>query len=218
EKFYYRNLIRSTIVERYPVFNLQYNRGLTGFWKGNYQFDALRASVSKRFFLKQFGFADATLAGGKIWGTLPYPLLELPDVYREEDRHVIDFSMMQSMEFVADKYVRFAFHHQLEGFIFNKIPLIKKLNLREIWGVKMFYGDLSDKNNPYLSDDVIRFDRDEQGQTMTYVMDKSPYWEGSVGIDNILQILRVEYVRRLNYLGLPNVDKDSYRVSININF
>lgn len=218
EKFYYRNLVRSTVVEHYPVFNLQYNRGLKGFWNGAYQFDALRASVSKRFFLKQFGFADATLAGGKIWGTLPYPLLELPDVYREEDRHVIDFSMMQSMEFVADEYVRFSFQHQLEGFIFNKIPLVKKLNLREIWGVKMFYGDLSDNNNPYLSDNVIRFDRNNEGQTMTYIMDKSPYWEGSVGIDNIFRILRVEYVRRLNYLELPNVDKDSYRVSIHLNF
>ncbi|MGO1243708.1 MAG: DUF5686 family protein [Sphingobacterium sp.] len=218
EKFYYRNLVRGTIVERYPVFNLQYNRGLKGFWGGDYTFDALRASVSKRFFLKQFGFADATLAGGKIWGTLPYPLLELPDVYREEDRHVIDFSMMQGMEFVADEYVRFSFQHQLEGFIFNKIPFIKRLNLREIWGVKMFYGDLSDNNNPYYSDQVIRFDKNKEGQTMTHVMDKSPYWEGSVGIDNIFRILRVEYVRRLNYLGLPNIDKDAYRVSLHLNF
>ncbi|MFD1771426.1 DUF5686 and carboxypeptidase-like regulatory domain-containing protein [Sphingobacterium suaedae] len=218
EKFYYRNLVRSTIVEKYPVFNLQYNRGLKGFWNGDYAFDALRAFVSKRFFLKQLGFADMTVAGGKIWGTLPYPLLELPDVFREEDRHIIDFSMMRSMEFVADEYVRFSLEHQLEGFIFNKIPLIKKLNLREIWGVKMFYGRLTDANNPYLSDAVIRFDRDREGQVMTHVMDRSPYWEGKVGIDNILRVLRVEYVRRLNYLGLPNVDKDSYRLSLHLNF
>src|SRR5690606_10412215 len=84
EKFYYRNLTRNTIVEKYPVFNLQYNRGLKGFWSGDYAFDALRASVSKRFFLNQFGFADATLSGGKIWGTLPYPLLEMPNVFRDE--------------------------------------------------------------------------------------------------------------------------------------
>lgn len=218
EKFYYRNLVRRTIVEKYPVFNLQYNRGLEGFWGGDYAFDALRAFVSKRFFLKQLGFADMTLAGGKIWGTLPYPLLELPDVFREEDRHIIDFSMMRSMEFVADEYIRFSLEHQLEGFIFNKIPFVKKLNLREIWGAKMFYGRLTDGNNPYLSNDVIRFDRDKDGQIMTHVMDTSPYWEGKVGIDNIFRMLRVEYIRRLNYLGLPNVDRDSYRVSLHLNF
>src|SRR5690606_11410702 len=64
EKFYYRNLSRQTIVEKYPVFTMQYNRGLKGFWGGNYAYDALSVSASKRFFLNQLGFADATLSGG----------------------------------------------------------------------------------------------------------------------------------------------------------
>lgn len=220
EKFYYRNLTRSTIIEKYPMFNLQYNRGLKGFWDGGYTFDAVRASVSKRFFLNQLGFADATLSGGKIWGTLPYPLLEMPNVFRDgDDRHEIDFSMMRSMEFVADQFVRFSFEHQMEGFILNKIPLIKKLKLREVWGMKMFYGSLSETNNPYISKNVVHFDRDTDGNLMTHLLDKNtPYWEGNVGIDNIFRMLRVEYVRRLNYLGLPNVDKDRYRVSLHLNF
>src|SRR5690606_11374114 len=220
EKFYYRNLSRNTIIEKYPVFTLQYNRGLKGFWDGDYAFDALRGSVSKRFFLNQLGFADMTLSGGKIWGTLPYPLLEMPNVFRDEDtRHEIDFSMMRSMEFVADAYIRLAFEHQLEGFILNKIPLIKKLKLREIWGGKMFYGRLSDANNPYIGKDVVHFDTDADGQIMTHVIDKKvPYWEGKVGIDNIFRLLRVEYIRRLSYIGLPNVDQDRYRVSLHLNF
>ncbi|MBD1431884.1 carboxypeptidase-like regulatory domain-containing protein [Sphingobacterium sp. DN00404] len=220
EKFYYRNLTRNTIIEKYPVFTLQYNRGLKGFWSGDYTFNAVRGSVSKRFFLNQLGFADMTWSGGKIWGTLPYPLLEMPNVFRDEDtRHEIDFSMMRSMEFVADAYIRLAFEHQLEGFILNKIPLIKKLKLREIWGGKMFYGRLSDANNPYISKDVVHFDTDADGHIMTHVFDnKVPYWEGKVGIDNIFRLLRVEYIRRLNYTGLPNVDKDRYRVSLHLNF
>lgn len=220
EKFYYRNLSRNTIIEKYPVFTLQYNRGLKGFWDGDYAFDALRGSVSKRFFLNQLGFADMTLSGGKIWGTLPYPLLEMPNVFRDEDtRHEIDFSMMRSMEFVADAYIRLAFEHQLEGFILNKIPLIKKLKLREIWGGKMFYGRLSDANNPYIGKDVVHFDTDADGQIMTHVFDKKvPYWEGKVGIDNIFRLLRVEYIHRLSYIGLPNVDQDRYRVSLHLNF
>ena len=220
EKFYYRNLTRQTIVEKYPVFTLQYNRGLKGFWSGEYDFDAARASVSKRFFLNQLGFADVTLSGGKIWGTLPYTLLEMPNVFRDEDtRHEIDFSLMRSMEFVADEYVRLAFEHQLEGFILNKIPLIKKLKWREVWGGKMFYGRLSDANNPYLSKDVVHFDRNSDGDIMTQVLNNDvPYWEGKVGIDNIFRLLRVEYIRRLNYVDLPRVDRDRYRVSLHVNF
>lgn len=218
ERFYYRNLVRKNIIEKYPVFNLQYNRGISGFWDADYTYDALRASVSKRFFLNQLGFADATVAAGKIWGTLPYTLLEIPDIVKKEDRHVIDYSRMNSMEFVADQYVKFAFEHQLQGFILNKIPLIKKLKLRELWGVKMFYGSLQDANNPYLSKQVVHFDQDKDGHTLTNVLGKTPYWEGKVGLDNIFRVLRIEYIRRLNYTDLNNVDKDSYRLSVHLNF
>lgn len=218
EKFYYRNLVRESIRDKYPIFNLQYNRGLSGFWDGNYDFDALRASATKRLFLNQFGYADMTVSGGKIWGTLPYPLLEIPDQYKEDDRHVVDYSLMRSMEFAADRFVRFSLDHALDGFIFNKIPFVKKFKLREFWGVKMFHGQLSDKNNPYLSSQVINFDVDKEGNKLTHVLGKKPYWEAKVGIDNIFHLLRVEYIRRLNYLELPNVDKDTYRVSLHLNF
>lgn len=218
EKFYYRNLTRTTIKENYPVMDLQYRKGLKGFWKSNYNYDALRGSISKRFFLNQLGIADATLIAGKVWGTLPYPLLEMPDVFAEEDRHTIDYYMMNSMEFVADEYVHFAFENQMNGFILNKIPLIKKLKLREIWGVKAFYGNLTDRNNPYRSSEVIKFDTNDEGTVMTHSMGARPYVEAKVGLDNVLRILRVEYGRRLTYLGLPNASKDTYRVLLNINF
>lgn len=218
EKFFYRNLTRTTVKENYPVMNLHYRKGIKGFWGADYGYDAVRASISKRFFLRQIGIADATLIGGKIWGTLPYPLLEMPGVYMEDDRHSFDYYLMRNMEFVADKYIHFAFEHQLNGFILNKIPLLNKLKLREIWGVKMFYGKLSDHNNPYISNAVINFDEDKTGNIMTHVLGSKPYYEAKVGLDNVLRILRLEYARRLSYEGLPNVGRDTYRVFLNINF
>jgi len=218
ERFYFQNLSRDAIADKYPVFNLQYNRGLKGLWDGGYAYDALRGAVSKRFFLNQFGFADMTVAGGKIWGTLPYLLLEVPDVYRNESWHDIEYSMMQSTEFVADSYVRFAVEQQLQGFVLNKIPLIKKLKLREILGARMFYGNLSAANNPYTSSGVVRFDTDKDGQTITHVLRRTPYWEGTIGLDNVFRALRVEYIRRLNYLDLPQAEKYRFWVTVNINF
>ena len=218
EKFYYRNLDRSTVVEKYPIFNLQYNKGIKGFWGGNYNYDALRFSASKRFFLNQLGFGDMTVSAGKIWGTLPYPLLEMPNIQEQKDRHTISYEMTNNMEFVTDKYIKMAYDHEMNGYILNKIPLLKKLKWREIFGVKMFYGKLSDNNNPYLSPDVIGFDRHEDGYIVTNALAPSPYWEGYIGVDNIFRILRFQYVKRLNYRHLPDITKERYKVSINFNF
>ncbi|WP_182499725.1 DUF5686 family protein [Sphingobacterium cellulitidis] len=218
EKFYYRNLTRKTIIEKYPIFNVTYTHSLDGFWNTTYAYDKLTAAASKRFFLNQLGFADVRVIGGKIWGTLPYTMLELPNVKQKEDRHKIDFDMMNPMEFAADQYVKVGFYHQMQGFLFNKIPLINKLNLREVWGAQMFYGHLSDQNNPYISNNVVEFDRNKEGEILTYVPNREPYWEGTVGIDNILNVLKVEYVKRLSYKNLPNVRDDRFRFTININF
>lgn len=219
ERFYYRNLIRRTIIERYPVFTVEYNKGLKGFLDAPYDYDMIKASVSRRFFLNQFGFADMTLTGGKIWGVLPYTLLHMPNVRQELDgRHEIRYDLMNSMEFAADQYVKFGFEHALNGFIFNKIPLLKRLKLREIWGAQMFYGRMSPQNDPALSDRVLEFDTDPKGLPLTRSLNGRPYWEASAGIDNILRVLRVEYVRRLTHRDFPNISQDRYRVSLSLNF
>jgi len=222
EKFYYRNLDRQTIIENHPVFTLQYNRGLKGFFGGTYNYDAVRLSVSKRFFMNQLGFGDATVVGGRIWGTLPYPLLEIPNVEDQVDRHSISYERTNAMEFVADRFIKFAYDHKFNGFILNKIPLIKRLKLREVAGVKMFYGTLSAANNPYKSKDVVHFDRNEQGYISTNLLGDDPYWEGYVGLENVFRIFRIDYYKRFNYLNLPNAREESFwknlRVSLRIRF
>jgi len=218
EKFYYRNLARNTIIEHYPVLSLQYNKGLNGFLGGDYNYDALRFSVSKRLFLNQLGFGDVTASVGKIWGTLPYPLLEMPNIQEQRDRHTISYERVNSMEFIADQYLKLAYDHKLNGFLLNKIPLIKKLKLRELFGTRMFWGDLSTSNNPYISDDVVYFDRDNEGKIMTNVMTKEPYWEGYVGLDNIFRVLRVQYYVRMTYNEVKEPIRDRFRLSLHFSF
>ena len=218
EKFFYRNMTRKTTKDKYPVFNLQYNRGFKGFWDANYTYDALRFSASKRFFMNQLGFGDATFTVGKIWGTLPYPLLEMPNIQEQKDRHSISYDMTNSMEFAADQFIKFEYDHELNGFLFNKIPFLKKLKWRETFGARMFYGKLSDHNNPYLSDDVILFDRHKDGYVMTNVLTDKPYWEGVVGIDNIFKVFKLEYYKRLSYLNLPDVNDGRFKMSFHLNF
>ena len=77
---------------------------------------------------------------------------------------------------------------------------------------------MSDHNNPNINTDLIQFDRDDEGLDKTRVMGNQPYMEGIVGIDNIFKIFRVEYKRRLTYLNYPNVSRDTYGVSLHLNF
>ena len=218
EKFYYRNLSRNTIIEQYPVFTLQYNKGLKGLLGGDYNYDALRFSASKRFFLNQLGYANVTFSAGKIWGALPYPLLEMPNIQEQKDRHTISYERVNSMEFVADQYLKFTYDHRLNGFLLNKIPLVKRLKLRELFGARMFWGDLSPQNNPYISTNVVHFDKYEDGRVMTHVMSKEPYWEGYVGLDNIFRVLRVQYYVRMTYNEIKEPIRDRFRLSLHFSF
>jgi len=218
EEFYFRNLDRQTIINKYPIFKLKYSHGFKGFWGAEYSYNKVQADIFKRLFLAQFGLADVKINAGHIFGSLPYPLLEMPNIRTDNTVHSINYSKMNSMEFVADRYIKFAFDHELNGYLFNKLPLIRKLKWRELWGFYMFYGNLSSRNNPLIQMHQIQFDPDDQGFEKTRLLKNDPYMEGYVGIDNIFKIFRVEYVKRLSYLNFNQIPKDSFRFSVHLNF
>ena len=89
---------------------------------------------------------------------------------------------------------------------------------REVIGFKTLYGDLTDKNNPYKGGgDLFEFPS-RDGVPTSFAMGKTPYMELNVGIHNIFKFIRVDYVRRLNYLGLPNVKKNGVRFVLQFDF
>lgn len=197
---------------------LQYNKGLDGFWNANQRYDALRFKIFKKIFMSPAGTADIEFSAGKIWGTVYYPLLEMPDIQTDKSGPLQNFDLISNMEFVADRFVKLAYYHHWDGYIFNRIPLLQRLKWREVTGFKFYYGQISDRNNPEFNENQIQFDRDDDGLVKTRVMGNQPYMEGIVGIDNIFKIFRVEYKRRLTYLNYPNVSRDTYGVSLHLNF
>ena len=107
---------------------------------------------------------------------------------------------------------------EMGGKIFNRIPLLRKLKLREILEFKALWGSLSERNNPYLQQNqsstlLMNF------PTNSYIMDgKKPYFEYAIGVQNILSLIQIEYVRRLNYLDLPTATKHGIRFTITPTF
>ncbi|WP_176146269.1 DUF5686 and carboxypeptidase-like regulatory domain-containing protein [Parapedobacter luteus] len=218
EEFFQRNLERTPIVNEYPVFNLRYNMGLRGIFGGEYPYHALRLNVFKRVFLSQLGLADINVGTGYIFGTVPYPLLDIPNANQTYVLTPDAYSLMNNLEFVSDQYIKLNIEHRLHGFILNKIPLLKKTKMRELAGFKLLYGNVRPENHPQNNPDVFLLPTDGQGRATTFVLTRKPYMEASVGLENILNILRLEYVRRLSYLDHPDIDKGGVRFSVKVDF
>ncbi len=218
EEFFQRNVTRTPIINEYPIINLSYNMGLKGLLGGAYSYHALRMNVFKRVFLSQLGLADVNLGAGYIFGTLPFPLLDIPNASQTYVLTPDAYAMMNNLEFVSDQYVKLNIDYRPHGFILNKIPLIKKLKIREVLGFRTLYGAIRPENHPQHNPNAFLFPTDADGQPTTFTLEKKPYMEASAGLENILQVLRVEYVRRLSYLNHPNVDKGGIRFSVKLDF
>lgn len=201
-----------------PIFKLKHTIGMSGFLGGQYKYHVTEASVFKRFWLKSWGRVDAYLKAGKQWSRAPFPLLIAPAanlsyIYQRET-----FVAINNMEFINDQYVSLLTEWSLNGKLFNRIPLIKKLQWRELIGFNVLYGSLTDKNNPYLAQNAGS-DKLMYLPEGTYLMDSNvPYMELRLGITNIFKVLSIEYVRRLNYLHLPTAHKHGVRFGFRLSF
>ena len=201
-----------------PVFGLGHTLGIKGFLGGDYRYNLTEASIYKRFWVGSWGKIDTYLKAGAQWNKVPFPLLIMPAAnlsYIVEDG---TFNLINNMEFLNDRYASLDVSWDLNGKILNRIPLLKKLKWREYIGVKCLWGDLTDKNNPLLPENV---DDSELWQFPqgSYVMDpKRPYVELIAGVHNIFKLLHVEYVRRLNYKYLPTAHKDGIRFMVRMTF
>lgn len=218
EQYFQRNLIRTPIMNQYPVLNLRYKAGIKDVLGGEYAYHALRLDATKRLYMSLFGFSDVSLGGGYIFGAVPFPLLDIPMANQSFLTAVESYTLMNSLEFVSDQYVKFNLEHHFEGFFLNKITLLKRLKIRELAGIKVFYGQLRPENDPTKNPEMFWFPTDGGGQQTTFGFANRPYVEASVGLENILNVLRVEYVKRLTYLDHPNLQKNGVRFSVSIGF
>lgn len=192
-----------------PIFAINHTTGLYNFGRANYNYNLTEGSIYKRIWLASWGKMDIMLKGGIQWDKVPFPLLISPAANMSYIMEDYTFNLINNMEFLNDRYVSLMYSWDLNGKIFNRIPLLKKLKWREYIGCNVLWGTLTDKNNPFL-------DRNANDSKLLYfpgkwnengyayqsrVMDKKvPYVEVIAGVHNIFKIFHIEYVRRINYL------------------
>jgi hypothetical protein len=207
EKYMSGDFTRVSMGTRYPVLQVHLVHGFKGLLDGDYDYTKVIARVQQRLQLGALGFFRYTVTAGKVWGTLPYPLLLINagnETFYYDD---IAFNTMNFFEFINDRSATLFLEHHFDGLFFNRVPLFRRLKWREVVGFKTAVGDLDDKNREEM--ELLPF---------MYDLSDGPYAEVSLGVENILKVLRVDAIRRLTYLDHPNTRAWALRLKLNITF
>jgi hypothetical protein len=207
EKYVEGVFSRVSMGTRYPVVQVQYVAGLKGVFNSDFTYHRVSINVDDRIRINPIGYTNYILEAGKIFGTVPYPLMIL---HPGNETYVYDwasFNMMNYYEFASDQYAMATLIHHFDGFFLNKIPLMRKLKWREVASFRMVYGSVSDSNRKSL---VF--------PSTLYSLDKGPYMEAGAGIENIFRFFRVDCFWRLSYLDNPRVKPVGVRISLQVLF
>ena len=196
---------RTRLYNEHPIISLFYTQGLKNVFGGEYVYSRLQFNILKQIEWTRFGTTDMGFNAGKSWGDIPYILQLIPPANQSYAHQFSSYNLMSFLEFVTDQYVSFNVDHFFYGVVMNRLPLIKKLKLREVVSFKILYGSLADENNPNLDPELIQFPIDDLGDPSTFTFGKKPYLEAGVGLTNIFRILRIDLVKRFTYLDQPNI-------------
>lgn len=184
EKFLENHFFRTSLGSPYPIGELYFSRGISGVLKSSYDYTKVSASVSDYFKIPPFGNISFYLYGGKTFGTLPYMLLDIAPGNELYYYNKYAFNMMNRWEFVHDKYAGLNVEHNIGNGIFRLFP---KLRFRQFWTAKALWGSLSDAN---------KFFNFKQGHSFQ-TLDGKTYLELGTGVDNILRVLRIDFIWRV---------------------
>ena len=196
-----RGLERTRLVRaKAPVVALSYTHGFKNILGGQFNFDKVQLNLNQHISTGVFGNADYNITVGKIFGTLPYPILDVSKgnqtfLYAENN-----YSLMNLYEFVADEYIHVNYVQHFEGLFTNRVPLLKKWKLRNFAVVKTAYGHLSQENRNLYPE------KDKNGMPLTELntFANDPYVEVGYGFENIFRFFTIGSFHRLTYTQIDN--------------
>lgn len=189
----------------FPVISANYTYGFEE-GKAQFSFHKVDVSIEQRLRLPPKMMLYYKLDAGKIFGTLPYLLLNVPSGNEYYVASKYQFNTMAPYEFAADHYISLHTRFYLGGALFDKIPLLQKLGWRERFSFNAYWGGMNNANLNYNKNSNFN------------VASKMPFMEASAGIENIFHIISIEYYKRLNYLNHPYAKKSGIYLGLTLSF
>jgi len=212
EKFVYGQFERVSLGTKYPTLEVSYTKAAPGLMGAQFDYQRLVARISDKMRFGPFGYLNLTLEGGKIYGSLPYPMLMMHQGNETFFYDEASYNTMNFFEFVSDEWASIWASYHAEGLVFNKIPFMRRLKWREVVSAKALVGGYDERNDAILSRD---FNYD--GVADIYTLTK-PFVEAALGIENIFKVLRVDALWRLSYLDNPNIVRFGIRAKLQVDF
>ena len=180
---------KAHIFTRYPVIGIDLMAGIPGITADDCRYFRGEFSFDWKIPAGAFGFSNVHIGAGAILGDVPYPFLKLHEGNQSIFLDKTAFTCMDYYEFASDRWVSTLYEHNLNGLILGRIPLIKKLDLREIITVKVAWGTMSEANR--------------KGTSVLPIAGLStlekPYVEVGAGLSNLFRVIRVDFAWRLTH-------------------
>lgn len=228
ERFLKGNFNQISIGSRYPIVSLQYTQGIKGVLASEYNYGRLQFNVRHWFHTSPLGWFEYDFEAGKIFSpeALPYLLLENSPGNEAYFYNKLAFNAMNSFEFVSDAYISLRMEQHLDGILFNRIPLLRKLKWREVLAFRGVWGLLSEQHR--RANVQNHYDRNfrrhsDEGRDLSEGVyyggfDAGPYMEASVGIENIFRFFRIDALWRLSYLDNRDARRFAIRLTMDFQF
>ncbi len=185
---------RMNVDNPYSRIFVNYSQGFKGLMNSDFDYSKLQLYYKQPITIGPLGRTNLTVELGKTYGKVPLGLMSV--IPGNQTYFVIGntFSNLNFYEFVADRYATLQWEHNFQGRLLSRIPLMRKLNWREIIGARTVYGDVSNENKLL------------NASGLAYKAPTTPYWEYSVGIGNIFKVFRIDAGFRGNYRDIPGTN------------
>ncbi|MFN3405219.1 MAG: DUF5686 family protein [Cytophagaceae bacterium] len=207
EKFLRGDYNLLSLGSNYPIFDLGLVWGFKNIFGADYDYQKAILNIRHRMKTGSIGEFRYRIEGGKIWGNVPYPILEM---HPGNQTFFLDeniFNTMNFFEFVSDQYASLNVSQHLEGYLLNRIPGIRKLKWREVISGRMVYGSLRNRNA-----------REFELPSITSDLSQGPFAEAGIGIENIFRVFRIDYIQRLSYLDKPGANRFFIKGTVHLDF
>lgn len=196
EKIYRQVFDKNYMGSDYPIFQLDLTGGYATLPAFREPYARLEAGLRYDPKLPPIGHSEILLQVGHLFGTLPYPLLKLQEGNGTYFYDPYAFSCMNYYEFATDSWVSLFFEHHFGGWFLGRLPLLKRLQLREVFTFKGVWGTLSKRNsNPAF----VEESRAPLRYPLSMESVEVPYLEVGVGVENIVRLFRVDCIWRLTH-------------------
>ena len=186
-----------------PSITLKYVMGVKDkLFNGEYNYYKLSALLLYRWQLP-VGYSKIRVRAGYTFGDSPYPVSYFASSNSGILRDDLSFQSTAPFEFVTDKFIMAWWEHYFDGFFFNRIPYINRLHLREYLQVKALYGGYSAHNASLMP-----------LPAGTGVPSPLPYIEVGCGVENILNVLHIDFLWRVTYRDNPNAANFTVKLAL----